>query len=101
MKIVKGIEYIKQQAVPGNAMFSYDRRTGIIEFVEQMNFIGNEANGGTLKYYSVPKDDFKLYLQAVSPDMAKKKFASFLKYYKNKSKNEKEKIKTGHPQLQE
>lgn len=73
---------IKKQAVPGNSMFSYNLITKDIEFVATVFFHPKEVNR-TVKYYIVPKQENKIYLQATSPMMARIKFESFLNHRNN------------------
>ncbi len=80
---------LKQQAIPNQSMFSCNTETKELEFVATVFFDKSEIIGGTVKYYAIPKEEGKVYLQAESPDMARKKFESFFNY---KSQNEKSNI---------
>lgn len=83
-------DILKHQATPGCCMFSYNIETKEIEFVATVFFTEKEAKNKTVKYYLVPRQEGKIYVQGFNSIHARQRINAFLNH-KNKSQNEKEK----------
>lgn len=79
-------EILKHKASPGCSMFSYNLETKEIEFVTTVFFTPNEMKHGTVKYYLIPRQEGKIYVQSHNPFEARKRIELFLlKYNKNEN----------------
>lgn len=87
---------LKHEATPGMSMFSYNLETKQIEFVATVFFHPNEIKNKTKKYYLVPRQEGKVYIQAYNPVHARQRMDKFLEHKSNLNiqQNEKSKIQS-------
>lgn len=76
-------EILKKQAQPGLSMFSYNLETKEIEFVATVFFTAKEAQKKTVKYYLIPKQEGKVYIQAFNSVHARQRMNAFLEKQKS------------------